>query len=256
MKVNVESLREAGLTDGEISVYLALLEIGASTSGPIVDKSGVSRSIVYQILERLVEKGLASFIVKEKTRYYQAGNPEKILNYIDERKKKIEENRKKVEDMLPVLLEKQKSGEKSEATIYLGFKGIRSAHENIYSKLGKGDCVYYLGVPAYQPEEQHLYWQKDHLKRIKAGIGLRSLFNRDADPKILKNRNKFKGCEARYMPFELKTPATFGIYADTVVIVLQAPSVIAVEIVNQDIADSFKAYFDEFWGRSEKFKSR
>ena len=65
--MDTSTLREAGLTEGEIKVYLALLELGSSTTGPIVDKSGISRSIIYQILEKLMEKGLVSFITKEKT---------------------------------------------------------------------------------------------------------------------------------------------------------------------------------------------
>ena len=36
-------LSQAGLTDGESRAYLALLELGPSTTGPIVDRSGVSR---------------------------------------------------------------------------------------------------------------------------------------------------------------------------------------------------------------------
>jgi len=125
---------------------------------------------------------------------------------------------------------------------------------NHLSKLKNGDTQYYLGVPAYQPEEQHSYWQKDHRRRIRLGIKLQTLFNRNTDPKILENRNSFKGCDARYMPTGIKTPATFLTYKDTTTIILQHNDPIAVEIVNQDIADSFKAYFDEFWKKSERFK--
>ena len=56
------------------------------------------------------------------------------------------------------------------------------------------------------------------------------------------------------MPTGIKTPATFLIYKDTVVVILQNPETIAIEIVNQSIADSFKAYFEEFWGISKRFK--
>ena len=73
------------------------------------------------------------------------------------------------------------------------------------------------------------------------------MFNRDTKPEILKNRNSFKGADARYMPTDLKTPAWFLTYKDTTTIILQDPTEIAVEIINQEIADSFKAYFEEFW---------
>src|SRR3989344_3779980 len=246
-------LKETGLTEGEIKVYLALLELGSSTTGPIIEKSRIARSIIYQILDKLMQKGLVSHITKERTKYFQAAEPSKILEYIDEREKKLEENRKRIEDILPELLLKQKMAKKSEANIYVGFKGLRTAHEHTYQKLKRGEMYYYLGVPAYQPAEQHIYWKKDHLRRIKAGITCRLLYNRDADPDVLKNRNSFKGAEARFMPTGIKTPACFVIFKDTTIVMLQSPTAIAVEIVNQDIADSFQAYFEEFWKRSEPF---
>jgi len=254
--MDISSLKESGLTDGEIKVYLALLEIGSSTTGPIVDKSRVSRSIVYRLLEKLMHKGLVSSVVKEKTNYFQAAEPNKILEYIYERERKFEENKKKVEELLPELLMKQSMSEKSEVNMYFGYKGIRTAHEHSYLKLKKGEEYCYLGIPSFQPKEQHLYWQKDHARRIKSGINFRALFNKDTDPKVLKNRNSFKHADVRYMGTDIKTPATFMTYKDTTVIILQSPTAMAVEIVNQDIADSFQAYFEEFWRRSEKFTSK
>ncbi|HLC53237.1 MAG TPA: hypothetical protein VJK03_01720 [Candidatus Nanoarchaeia archaeon] len=46
----------------------------------------------------------------------------------------------------------------------------------------------------------------------------------------------------------------FFFYADTIVIILQSPEVLAVEIVNKSIADSFKAYFEEFWKEAKAMK--
>ncbi len=80
------------------------------------------------------------------------------------------------------------------------------------------------------------------------------MFNQDTDKKILKDRNSYKDCDVRYMPSGIKTYAFFLIYKDTTVIMLQSPTAIAVEIINQDIADSFQSYFNEFWKRSKKFK--
>ncbi|MBI5391034.1 hypothetical protein HZB02_06100 [Candidatus Woesearchaeota archaeon] len=103
-------------------------------------------------------------------------------------------------------------------------------------------------------EEQHLYWQRDHLRRIKAGIGVKLLFNQDADRKILQNRNSYKGSEARYMPTSIKTPAYFQVFKDVTQIFLQYPTGIGIEIINPQIADSFKAYFDVFWKESKTFR--
>ena len=247
-------LRDAGLTDGEIKVYTALLGIGSSTTGPIVEKSKISRSIVYQILENLIDKGLASYIIKDKTKYFQAAQPQKILDYIDERQKSLLQNREKIAGILPQLSAVQNTSKMHSAQIFEGFKGIQTVHEKMYDRLKRGDDFFYFGVPSFQDEKYHRYWQKDHLRRIKAGITCKLLVNRGADPWILENRNSYKGCDARYMPIEVETPAWFAGYKDVTIIGLQSEEGMAIEIIDPLIAKSFLAYFNAFWNMSKPFK--
>jgi sugar-specific transcriptional regulator TrmB len=136
--MNFTALKEAGLTEGEIKVYLALLEIGSATSGKIVEKSGVARSIIYQLLEKLAQKGLVSHITKSKTKHYEAAPPQKILEYIEHRREEFEQNKAEVEALLPELLLKQQLSEQNEANFYQGYKGINTAHEKLYKK-AKGE---------------------------------------------------------------------------------------------------------------------
>ncbi|MBW3012929.1 helix-turn-helix domain-containing protein, partial [Candidatus Woesearchaeota archaeon] len=86
----VETLLEGlGLTKSEISVYLALLELGSSTTGKIVDKSGASSSKIYEILDKLIQKGLVSYVLKANIKYFEAAPPKRILDYIEEKKASI-----------------------------------------------------------------------------------------------------------------------------------------------------------------------
>ena len=252
--MELSALKEAGLTDGEARVYLALLELGPSTTGPIVDKSRVAKSIVYQLLDKLIEKGLVSFILKEMTKHYQAAQPNKILDFIEEREKQLLQNKEKIQKILPELLLKQKLAKTSEAQIYEGLRGIQTVHEKTYLRLKRGEEYFYLGVPSFQPKQYHLYWQRDHIRRAKAGIKCKLLFNKGTDRKVLKNRNSYPECDARYMPIDVKTPAWFSGYKDVTVIGLQSKNGLAIEIINQEIADSFKAYFDVFWIKSKPFR--
>ena len=253
--MDISTLKEAGLTDGEIKVYLALLQLGISSIGPILEKSRVTKSIIYRILDRLIEKGLASYIIKEKTKHFQAAQPEKLLDYIEQRKKELEENKKKVQELLPELLLKQKLSKKSEATIYEGFKGIITVHDKRFQKLKKGDEYFFFGLPAKQPDYYHAYWQKDHQKREKLGIKCRLLYNEKVDDLTLKNRNFFKLCDARRMSIDLDTPAWILGYKDTIVIGLPlADKPLAFEIINQEVVDSFKNYFEWFWKKSKSLK--
>lgn len=254
--MEITSLKEAGLTDGEAKVYLALLELGLTTIGPVLEKSKVTKSIIYRILDRLIQKGLVSYIIKEKTKYFQATQPEKLLDYIEERKKILDENKAKIQEIIPQLLLKQQLSPKSEATIYEGFKGIMTVHDKRFEKLRKGDEYFFFGLPAQQPEYYHAYWKKDHQKREKFGIKCRMLYNSKVEDVVLRNRNSFKLCDARRMPMDVDTPAWILGYKDVTVIGLPfSDQPFAFEIVNQAVADSFRNYFEWFWKQSKRFKN-
>ncbi len=250
-----ELVKEAGLTDGEAKVYLALLELGLSTTGPIIEKSGVARSFIYNILEKLIDKGLVSYVVKENNKHYQSAEPKNIIEYIDRRKQQLDESKNKMIRLLPKLRNLQESAPSTDIQVYEGFRGLQIAFEQYHKRLKKGDEVLTLGGFPYQEEKYHEYWQEDHKIRQKEGIKNRHLFNKGTDPKILRDRNSYKGCDARYMETDIKTPAWIFVYKDVSQIFLQEKrKPIVVEIVNKQIAETFKAYFEDYWNRSKQFK--
>jgi sugar-specific transcriptional regulator TrmB len=250
------TLEKIGLTHGEIKTYLALLKLGASSTGPIAKQSGVSRSKVYMILDKLEKKGLASHVEKSGVVYFQAVEPGKIKDYIKDQQEQLKNLEEEFDKFLPQLQAfHSQPGQTHNITVYQGMKGLKVAHEHTYLKLKRGEEYYVLGVPQYQPWEHLHYWVKDHRRRDEAGIKCKMLFNSDADRKLMKNRNSFRLSEARYMPTEIRTPAYFTIYKDTTLITIPSKDPISIEIVSNEITDAFKAYFGEFWKRSKPYKS-
>ncbi len=247
----VELIREAGLTPGEAKVYLALLELGTSTAGPIIEKSKVSPSFVYNILNSLIGKGLASFVLKEETRHYQAAEPSRILDYLRVRRETLEKNEKRIEDLLPKLLLMQSMAAQNSVALFQGFKGVQTCFERYQLKQKKGDEWLCFGILANQDEKYHSYWKRQHQKRIKEGIAARMLFNTDTPAAVLANRNSYKGCDSRYMPTDVRTPAWFFVYADVTVIFLQSGE-FAIEITSAEVAQTFRQYFDDYWKASKK----
>lgn len=246
-----------GMTKGETSTYLAMLELGSSTTGPISDAAQVSRSKVYVILDKLEKKGLASHIEKNGVRYFSAADPIRIKSYIREREEELREMEKEFDSSVEKLRNLFKeTGRIKSVSFYQGMKGLITAHEHTYLKLKRGDTYSYLGGPRFQPESHHRYWKKDHLRRIEAGIRCRLLFNRGTPAETMENRNSFKGCDARYMPIDIQTPAYFLIYKDTVMMTVSEENPIAIEIVSQEIADAFAAYFEEFWERTVPYRKK
>src|SRR3989338_10355313 len=83
--MDLAKLEELGLTHNEARTYTALLEIGETTTGAIVKKTGLHRVLIYDALERLIKKGLASFVIKENRKYFQATDPNRLLDFLKEK---------------------------------------------------------------------------------------------------------------------------------------------------------------------------
>ncbi len=96
-----KTLEKIGLTEGESKVYLALLQIGQSTAGPIVEKSGISNSKSYIILSKLEKKGLVSEILVDGVKEFIPTNPQRLIEILNEKKDEIDDLKKSVENSLP-----------------------------------------------------------------------------------------------------------------------------------------------------------
>ena len=181
-------------------------------------------------------------------------DPTRIRDYLVKKENDLNKLQKRFDKFLPQLeLYYQKPGSIQKVSVYQGIKGLASAHEHVYQKLKKGDEYVVVGIPK-QPPNLHKYWMTDHLRRTRAGIKCKLLFSQDEVPSVLKNRNNYKGCDARYMPIKLNTPSYFYTFKDTVIISIPSENPLVIEIINQEIANSFMAYFIEFWKRSRPFK--
>lgn len=148
-------LKNFGLSEKEIAVYLALVELGPSSVREIAAKSKVNRGTSYDILKSLIGIGIVSYYNKESKQYFVAEQPEKLLSAIDQKKEDLEEVRKNVEDSLPLiktLFEKQ--GGKPAVKLYEGAKGIKLILEDV---LACGEKEYYLYSSATAANRKSVY---------------------------------------------------------------------------------------------------
>ena len=144
--MNIDLLEAIGLTKAEIKVYMALLDLGSSTTSPIVEKSRASSSKIYEILEKLIQKGLASFVIKSGIKYFEAASPSRLLDYMRDKEESLSKQRQELQRIIPELeLKQEYSKYKSEAAIFRGLKGVKTAYEDILKTLKSGDEYYVTG---------------------------------------------------------------------------------------------------------------
>jgi HTH-type transcriptional regulator, sugar sensing transcriptional regulator len=96
----IEMIRQAGFSEYEAKCYLALLERDSLAVNEVARLSGIPRPSAYDVLEKLLDKGLVA-VIPGKTKRYAASDPrllrEKSLNSL---KMELESLERKKKDIL------------------------------------------------------------------------------------------------------------------------------------------------------------
>jgi sugar-specific transcriptional regulator TrmB len=246
--MDTKLLEEIGLTSGEIRVYLALTGLGETTTGPIVEESGISVSKVYTILDRLAKKGLVSHVMKGGVKHFKAADPNRLLVYLREKEDKLKEQEEQLRKIIPELELKQKSIVTEEtAQVFDGLRGIQTARERTLKIMKKGDEMWIVGIARTPYDRLTPYFKEYHARRISKGIKCRYLYNEYARKSFGETSASYPLSEVRYMPEGMITHAWMEIYADTVTIGINFKKSFSIVIQNQDVADSFRNYAKLLW---------
>ncbi len=246
-------LEDLGLTNSEIKVYLALLDLGDSTRGDIVHKSGISGSKIYDILEKLKEKGLISIYDQNKVRHFRPVNPTQILNYIDQKKEEVNKIEEDAKAILPTLLLKfSSSTTEKEVELLSGLKGLEVLFREQIAMLKPGETCYVIGgTKGIEEEPVVAFFQKIHLLREEKKIKTRMLYNlkqKNATERFYSHQ-RYPHTVTRYI--EHTSPVAINIYQDRVAIIIFGSVVTAIHIKSKDVAQSFKEYFELLWKQSK-----
>jgi len=123
-------LRKLGLNEKEVKVYLAGLELGASSVKNIAQKIKIPRPTVYEIITSLEKKGLFAEVKQKKKRYFLAQSPTQILRFLRIQKREIEEKEREFIRIISAL-EAKYSKEKEGFKVYKGKEGLKAISEII-----------------------------------------------------------------------------------------------------------------------------
>ncbi len=237
--MDIEILEDIGLTKGEITLYLALLDLGESNAGSIKKKTGLQNSVVHLCLNNLLGKGLVNYVEKGRRRFYTATNPGHLVDFIDEKRRRLQE-------ILPDLIQKQKEKINYQVHIYEGVKGLKAVHEDILKDLKKGEEFFVLAVPKEAHERFEPYFLDFHKRRLKKGIILKAIYKPEAH-EFAEARRKMPFTQFRYLPEKLSTPMWITTYKEKAILFVVGDILLAIVIENKTIAENFKEYFQLVW---------
>jgi len=229
-------LEQLGITNAEAKTYIAMLELGSSQAAAIVAKTGLHRRTVYDAMERLAEKGLASYIKQNNIKFYDAVNPKHIMELMKQKEEQLAEIMPQLE-----LLQKM-SKEKKETTFYKGKEALKAVFND---QINEGKEIFIFGASTKAPEILKYYFPHYDSERKKRKINATIIFDESARKE--EYVKKIPLSKIRYVPKEYSTPAATNIYGDKVSIVLWAEDPIAILIQNKEIAEGYRRYFELVW---------
>lgn len=238
--METELFRELGFTDREVKVYLALLYLGSTTVGPITSKTKLQAAKVYETLEKLQEKGLVSFIIISKTKYFQASDPQEILHLLDERKRRFKE-------ILEELRLKQKDHTaKQVAVVHEGYKAFKALFNRIADELNRGDSYWAFAFKEeYYAPTVSLFLRNFHRALEEKKIDDRAVAHYSVKKNI---KNAFAGNKNIKIKFtKNNTPLGVIIIKDKVINLIWGDRPTAIEITSQQIHKQYAKYFLELW---------
>jgi sugar-specific transcriptional regulator TrmB len=236
-----EILEDLGLSDKEIKVYFALLNLGEATASRISEIANLNRITTYTLLKSMTEKGFCSTYDKNKIQYFRPLKPENILGLLEEKKKKISL-------ILPILKQQEKKvEEKPEVAIFEGKKGIAALMTLILDDAEKiKEVLGYGNVTAGEKGigSQSYYWRKSRLERK---IKMRAVSDSLGDIEHRSPPEWKKLTEVRTNK-TLASNNTYTIIAENILgIFIPSEEPIAIMIKNRQVVEKEKFFFDLLW---------
>jgi len=232
------ALKELGLNEHEVEVYLVLLKIGGSTASVIAKDAGLKRTTIYAILKSLAEKGFVTTYYRNSKQLFYAEKPERISNYFE---KKLDA----FNDLIPAL----ESIEKKQLKMF-GLRFIETVHElkKFYTEILEEykNKEYYIISSGKEWEGLDPEWFAEFRKKrgenhIKTKLLLSPHFKKEnpTDAKLLRSY--------KYFSEKHKFKSTIDVFKDKILVVSPELSSVAVVIAVPAMVDVFRSVFEMLW---------
>ncbi len=245
--MELPELKELNLTPGQIKVYQAVLELGTAGIHSIQEKTGLERRAIYDIINKLIQKGFITYIDEKKVRKYQCTHPHNLQEAIEEKQKILETLHSKIPKITDVFTF---SKPEIRAEVYRGNESMKA----LLNEALKHDATYWIGGNSGVEtcsEEMRLFFKRWTKKRVELKKLMYDLVDygthlEDFKPDDIENHKKhlYKYCT---LPENLQSPMVMIMFGNKVVQVLWSKQSFAFVLDSKELNESFMKYFHYFW---------
>lgn len=227
-----------GVDGKEARIYLAALEVGSSPVSSIAAKSRMNRVTTYGILEKLVKKGMVSFMIKRGVKYFHATDPELLL-------KEYQKRLRDLEKALPDLKRLYGETPHPKVSYFEGVEGIKTIYQD--TLLARTEILNFCNskeIREFWPEYDDAYVSE----RVKRKICLRGIAPDDEYGKRVRSQDRSMEREIRLIPQDKYNFSNdVNIYDNKVAIISFQHEPIGMIIENSEIANTQRTIFEMVW---------
>lgn len=240
----IELFQQLGLSKNEAQIYEALLKCGEANISKIAKKTGINRRNVYDVLNRMMDKGLVYLALQKKENLYSPAEPNRLREMLNEKENILLESMPNLEALF------HSQQKENEVYIYKGPEGWKNYMRDMI-RIGKP--AYFINAKgAWLDKRVSHFFPQFYKQAQKKQIRFYHLF----DPKVKNECPHILDLIAdnyRFLPEGYSAPGAIDIFGDHVNI-LSNIKIGGFEedfsftvIVNPHIAESFRTWFRMMW---------
>lgn len=247
--MDITELLKLGFNKNEAIVYLSLLKFNKADAGRIIADTKFHKNIVYDNLEKLIDKGIVTFIIENNVKVFQIASSSMLVELFEEQAKEVEDKKK-----LALKISKEIDKKilnipfKQEAVIYRGVKGVKSFY---YEGVEKNQDTLAFGAPQESIDIMgEIFWRNLQAKRKAKNIHAKLIFN----PSIKDYGDTIKNSltEVRYFERDFEPMSETHIQGDDVGIIVWTKEPILFLIKDKLVAQSYRKFFEKMWKEAKK----
>jgi HTH-type transcriptional regulator, sugar sensing transcriptional regulator len=236
-----------GFSPREAKVYLALLKLGSSTITNIIKKSEVPSSKIYEVLDRLIQKGIVSYFKKGRSKHFQATDPENILKEFDKKRDEFKESLEELKQ-LQILSKREQSVE-----LFEGKNAIFKALGNLLEISEPGDEYLSFSVgKEHLDKDINLFMANFTHKRVEKKLKIKVLSHKENKENLKKAYSKEILSSIHNRFTDIHFPQGLIILKDKLVQLSWQEPALAIIITSQKISDEYREFFYQTYNSAKK----
>lgn len=236
------SLTECGLSQKEVSVYLAMLELGAASVQDIAEKAEVNRSTTYLMIESLQRRGLISEFSDGLKIKLTAENPERLIASVVDELAGVEAKKQRLHEALPHLLAMFQSSDKPTVRYFSGKEALNTVRYEIAQTAEMIWEVYAVDEPLIELAKVHNEERVQATKRLRGRV-LMAIKSGCVPPYFDARGIEVRQIDYTRCPFSgdvVMTPSKLYILTTN-------PQGVGLIIESKEIVEIFRALYEAAW---------